>query len=200
MSDVAHFDRLAAVYDWLAPSASPDDVRAGFAYAERNVQTVLDLAGGTGRTAAAVPEYDVTVLDAAPGMLREARAKGLRVVQGDATRLPILDESFDAVVVTDALHHLDAPAAIRAASRVLRPGGVLVACDFDPRGVLGRALVTGEHLAGFESSFYAPGELAAVFEEAGLRSHGVRSGFGYALAGVKLGGARTTGSDEPVRE
>ncbi|WP_234402804.1 class I SAM-dependent methyltransferase [Halarchaeum acidiphilum] len=120
MSDVARFDRLAVVYDWFAPSASLGDVRAGLAYAERDVESVLDLAGGTGRTADALrersdanPDLDVTVLDAARGMLREARAKDLPVVRGDATRLPVADASVDAVVATDALHHLDAPAAIR---------------------------------------------------------------------------------------
>ncbi|WP_020221539.1 class I SAM-dependent methyltransferase, partial [Halarchaeum acidiphilum] len=135
MSDVARFDRLAVVYDWFAPSASLGDVRAGLAYAERDVESVLDLAGGTGRTADALrersdanPDLDVTVLDAARGMLREARAKDLPVVRGDATRLPVADASVDAVVATDALHHLDAPAAIREATRALRPGGVFVAC------------------------------------------------------------------------
>ncbi|QLC34307.1 class I SAM-dependent methyltransferase [Halarchaeum sp. CBA1220] len=184
MADVARFDRLAAVYDWFAGAIPRPDVASGFAYAERDVERVLDLAGGTGRTAAALPDYDVTVLDAAAGMLREARAKGLPVVRGDATRLPVATGSVDAVVVTDALHHLDAPAAIGEAARVLRPGGVLVACDYDPRGPLGRALVAAEHAAGFDSTFYARGELAAVLAGAGLDVHALEAGFAYALVGV----------------
>ena len=186
MSDVALFDRFASFYDRFATSTSNESIRAGFAYAERPVERVLDLAGGTGQTATSLEAYDVTVLDASLEMLRRARWKGFPVVCGDATRLPLPGGSFDGVVVTDALHHVgNARAAVREAARVLRPGGVLVAREFDPRGLRGRALVAGEHAIGFESAFFTPGTLAGAFADAGLRPHAVESGFEYALAGVR---------------
>jgi len=183
--DAATFDRIAPVYDRFALDAAPERIASGFAYADGPVERVLDLAGGTGRAAAALPDRDVTVVDAAPGMLARARAKGLPAVRGDATRLPFRDGAFDAVVVTDALHHLDAPAALDEAARVLRPGGVLVAGEFDPGTLRGRALVAAERLVGFDSAFYRPGELAALFAAAGLRPHALASGFSYALVGVR---------------
>jgi len=191
VSDVSHFDRVAAVYDWFAPTPSNAALRAGFSYARGPVESVLDVAGGTGRTAESLAEFDVTVLDASAGMLREAEAKGLAVVRGDATRLPVVDGAVDAVTVTDALHHVpDAEAAVSEAARVLRPGGVLVVREFDPRGLRGRVLVAAEHAVGFESQFFAPGELADAFVEAGLRPSVVESGFEYALVGRQ--------GDEPV--
>jgi len=191
VSDVSHFDRLSAVYDWFAPTPSVDALRAGFEYAHRPVTSVLDVAGGTGRTAASLAEFDVTVVDASAGMLREAESKGLPVVRGDATRLPVVDAAVDAVTVTDALHHVsDARAAVAEAARVVRPGGVLVVREFDPAGLRGRALVAAEHAVGFELRFFEPGELADAFVEVGLRPHVVESGFEYALVGLRR--------DEPV--
>jgi len=50
------------------------------------------------------------------------------VLQGDATRLPFSDGTFDRVVTSEVLEHIqDDVAAIAELTRVLRPGGVLAA-------------------------------------------------------------------------
>jgi SAM-dependent methyltransferase len=49
-------------------------------------------------------------------------------VQGDATRLPFGDGTFDRIVASEVLEHIpDDAAAIAELSRVLRPGGVIAA-------------------------------------------------------------------------
>lgn len=184
--DVTLFDRFASLYELAMPAADARRLESGLAFADGDVDRVLDVGGGTGRAAR---ELDgATVVDAAAGMLREAAARGIDGVQGDACRLPIRDGSVDAVTIVDALHHFpDATAAIAEAARVLRPGGVLVVREFDPSTRRGRALVAMEDLVGFDSTFYTPDGLAATMREAGLAVFYPEEGFGYTLAGVKRG-------------
>lgn len=198
--DVALFDRLARLYEFAMPAADPDVLARGLAYADGDVDRVLDVGGGTGRGAravgAAVRRSDADrgdgprslVLDAARGMLREAHATGLEVVQADAGALPVRDGSVDAVLVVDALHHFpSAERAVAEAARVLRPGGVLVIREFDPATLRGRALTSLERAVGFDSTFYPAGDLAALVEGAGLASVLPDRGFGYTVVGVKRG-------------
>lgn len=188
--DVRFFDRIAPLYDWLMPAADPDALAAGFARAERTVDRVLDVGGGSGRAAEAVPVEDRIVLDRSRGMLSRARDRDLDAVQGDAARLPVPDAAVDAVVIVDALHHFpDQTRALREAARVLRPGGVLVIREFDPRHPLGIALVAAERVMRMGSAFREPATLAADVADAGLDGEVVDSGFGYTVAGVAPGQA-----------
>ncbi len=51
-------------------------------------------------------------------------------VQGDATKIPLPDDSFDAVTCQTVLMHLERPLeALREMVRVLRPGGLLVCAE-----------------------------------------------------------------------
>lgn len=185
MHDVRYFDWFAPVYDLFVPAADRETIEAGFAVAERPVQRVLDVGGGTGRVARALDQSAV-VVDASAGMLRRAREDGLPVLRADAGALPVRDEAVDAVVVADALHHVqDQAAALEEAARVLRPGGVLVVRDFDPGTVRGRVLVAAEHLVGFHSRFLRPERLAEHVQAAGLQARVLDAGFGYTVAGVK---------------
>lgn len=184
--DVTLFDRFASLYELAMPAANAAKLEAGLAFGEGPFDRVLDVGGGTGRAAR---EFDgATVVDAAAGMLREARSHGVDGVQGDAGRLPVRSESVDAVTIVDALHHFpDAAAAVTEAARVLRPGGVLVIREFDPSTLRGKGLVAAERLVGFDSTFYTVDELATMLEQAGLVTFHPESGFAYTVAGVKRG-------------
>ena len=119
-------------------------------------------------------------------MLSRASARGTTAVRGDAGRLPIRDESVDAAVVLDALHHLpDQRAALAEAARVLRPGGVLVIREFDPATVRGQALVAAERLVGFGSTFRGPDEWASLVAEVGLSASVLDRGFAVSVVGKK---------------
>ena len=98
---------------------------------------VLELACGTGlisrRIAASVQSLEAT--DFSPEMIAEAKKKvnssRLHFSVQDATALPYAAESFDAVVIVNALHILPEPETVLAEiHRVLKPGGLLLAPTF----------------------------------------------------------------------
>lgn len=184
--DVAYFERFARQYERFMPSTDERALRAGLALADRDIERVVDVGGGTGRAVRTIDVPVRIVVDAANEMVREAQRVGLDGVRADGASLPFADESLDAVLIVDALHHVaDRTGALAEARRVLRPGGVLVCREFDRATLRGRALVVAEHLAGFDSEFFTPEELAAGVENAGLDAAVPSRGFGYTVAGVK---------------
>jgi len=143
---------------------------------------VLDLGCGSGTLAialAATPgSHRVTGIDGDPEILGMARAKPgaaeVEWVEGLADHLPFDGQSFDRVVTSLLLHHLDPPvkrAALAEARRVLRPGGRLHVADFgrsqDPvMRVLFAALQVQD---GFSNTADHPaGRLPGMMEDAGF--------------------------------
>ncbi|MFW5935175.1 MAG: class I SAM-dependent methyltransferase [Halolamina sp.] len=183
--DVRFFDRVARLYDVFMPPSGTDWATEAFAFADRPVERVLDLAGGTGRVSAALAdEYDPVVADASAGMLARARDRGLPTIRADAGRLSLRDDTVDAAVVVDAYHHLpDREAAIREATRVVAPGGVVVIRDFDPTTLPGRGIALGEALFGMDSEFVAADAAAQELTRAGLQSRVLDRGTVYTAIG-----------------
>jgi ubiquinone/menaquinone biosynthesis C-methylase UbiE len=130
------YDETAAAYATGNPSA---DARAAYEWpAVREVLSdvdglrVLDVGTGTGHYAAWLAERgaEVVGLDAAAGMLREARTRtdDPRFVRGDLRAvLPFPDAAFDLVVSQLVLDHVaDWDHVFAEFARLLRPGGSVV--------------------------------------------------------------------------
>lgn len=101
----------------------------------------LDVATGTGFTAVALAQAGgrVVAVDLTAPMLAETErlaaeaGTAVRVVRGDAAKLPFADASFDRLSCRRAAHHFDdVPAFLAEARRVLRPGGRLAIADMAP--------------------------------------------------------------------
>lgn len=185
--DVTYFEWMAPLFDLAHPGADADALHAGLALAKRDVSRVIDVGGGTGRATRAIQADERIVVDAAEGMVTRAHRHGLGAIRGDSTRLPVADESVDAVLIVDALHHFpDARSTIEEVARVLRSGGVVVIREFDPGTLRGRAVVGFEHLIGFDSTFYAPGELTGMATDAGMEATVSDQGFEFTVVARKV--------------
>lgn len=137
--DIAQmFDAVATRYDLL------NDLLTGFqvrrwrrltreALALSPGEKVLDLAGGTGTSAAQLPDVDVVVADLSVGMVREGRRRFPQVAftAADALALPFADGVFDAVTISYGIRNVvHTGQALTEMARVTKPGGRLVVCEF----------------------------------------------------------------------
>lgn len=138
---------------------------------------VLELACGTGQLsyplASRVRLWEAT--DFSPAMITEAKKKNnssrLHFSVQDATALPYAPGSFDAVVISNALHIMPYPEkALSEIRRILKPGGVLFAPTFVHGESTGfRLRVKLMELAGFHTYHkWNAEEFAAFIAAAGF--------------------------------
>ena len=121
-------------------------------------KTVLELASGTGLVAKHIVNAaaHIEATDASAEMIAEAKQDNRSVklyfsVQ-DMFRLPYADESFDVVIVSNALHIVPQPEnALAEIKRVLKDDGVLIAPTFTHAGnsFFGKVKAFFMKLAGF---------------------------------------------------
>lgn len=92
-------------------------------------------AGGGNTRVLARSGWEAAALEYGPEGTEVARERGIPVLRGDATRLPVGDDSLDLVVAFDVLEHLvDDLGCVTEVRRVLRADGTfLVAVPCDPR-------------------------------------------------------------------
>jgi SAM-dependent methyltransferase len=147
-----HFQEIAADYgDQLSPHVWSHLLQRKVGMMAEALEKVsasvpvgLDLGCGLGRHCREVARRGARIvgLDAAHGLLRQARAAGVDVAMGDALQLPFADETFDLVFTIGVLHHLEGPGAQEAAvgevARVLKQSGVFVVHETNPRNPLFR--------------------------------------------------------------
>jgi demethylmenaquinone methyltransferase/2-methoxy-6-polyprenyl-1,4-benzoquinol methylase len=142
------FDAIAPRYDLLnhVLSAGLDRrwrVRAIDALSLPDGARLLDLCTGTGDLAitavARLPRATVIGVDFAAAMLRRAAFKlgaqaltsSVRLVRGDATRIPLADSACDGATVGFGIRNVADPhLALAEMARVLRPGGRLAILEF----------------------------------------------------------------------
>lgn len=148
---------------------------------------VLELACGTGllsvQLAGSVKMLEAT--DFSKEMIRHAKSKTyssrLHFSVQDATALPYAPETFDAVVISNALHIMPNPErALSEIRRVLKPDGILIAPTFTAANSLGgRLRIRIMELSGFRVFHkWTPEDYLAFLKENGfiIRNSEVLSG------------------------
>jgi ubiquinone/menaquinone biosynthesis C-methylase UbiE len=107
--------------------------------------SVLEIGTGKGRFLLKLARYAeaVTTVDIAPEEQQCARLNAryagledkIQFVLQDAARLPWPDQTFDAVVTMNAMHHIPHfRQVLEEMLRVVKPGGKLLLSDLSPRG------------------------------------------------------------------
>lgn len=201
----AGHDRLLPFYDPLNWLLRSDRHRAWLVESAgiRPGDRVLDLGCGTGALTLVLarrhPEAAIHAIDPDPKALARARAKaaqaGLAVAfeQGFADALPYPDASFEHVVSSLVIHHLEPAqkdAAFREVARVLAPGGALHVLDFGPpSGALARALTHLFH-RGESMADQLVGRLPERMRRGGLADAAERGRRMTALGSLSLYAAR----------
>lgn len=144
-------------------------------------KTVLDLGAGTGKFLPSLKESGARVVAVEPvAAMREelARRHGdVEVLAGTADRIPLADESVDAVVCAQAFHWFATREALAEIRRVLVPGGVLGLIwnvrDTSVPWVPELSRIIDPFEAG--TPRYASGEWRRVFPAEGFEAIGERS-------------------------
>ena len=104
---------------------------------------ILDLATGTGRTLqqlrSAFPKSELTGLDLSASYLKQASKylnnsnnELVQLINGNAEKVPLLDQSFHAITCVFLIHELPGEArdnVIKECFRLLKPNGVLILAD-----------------------------------------------------------------------
>jgi len=107
---------------------------AALTFAEVPVGTVVDIGGGTARSRSMWPtEWTYYSIDPDARVLEvEPTERPIERLVGDASALPLPDNSADVVLMQCVSHHLDDsiwPASLAEANRVLKPGGSFIFLD-----------------------------------------------------------------------
>jgi SAM-dependent methyltransferase len=136
--------------------------------------TLVDIGAGTGQFASAFSDWfglSVVAVEPSAAMRDQIpRTPAIRVVEGDATALPLPDESADAAWLSLVIHHVpDLEAAAREIRRVLRPGApVLIRQGFSANDGIEIVRWFPETARTIET-FPSLEETCEVFAAAGLR-------------------------------
>jgi len=128
-ADEANLAARKAIY---ANADGPDAREILFqAIAELEPRRVLEVGGGEGELAERIVRElgaELAFVDQSERMVEIARGRGLDAQVGDVQALPFADAGFDCAVAAWMLYHVqDLEQAIAELTRVLEPGGHLVA-------------------------------------------------------------------------
>lgn len=165
-----HFDVIAPVYARVTYS-SLDKMRELAALPVKG--RLLDVGGGTGRVASALRGLvdEVVIADVSMGMLKRTLPATLRPVCCFSESLPFPSDSFERIIMVDALHHVvHQPATADEMFRVLKPGGRIIIEEPDIRSFGVKLIALAEKLLLMRSRFLSPQQIADLFKNATIRA------------------------------
>ncbi len=164
------FGFIAPFYDYFLGSRFRPDLAKLLKLPTKGF--LLDAGGGTGRVSAHFQflAKKVVVCDLSFPMLLQAIHKGSIIsLQTCAERLPFKDNSFDRILVVDALHHFyDQRQAIGEMIRVLKPRGRMVIEEPDINLFAVKMVALAERFLKMKSRFLSKSEIIRIISDHGL--------------------------------
>jgi SAM-dependent methyltransferase len=159
----------------------------------RRPGTALDVgaAGGGNTRVLQAAGWQAAALEYGDEGARVCAERGIPVLRGDATRLPLAGESLDLVVAYDVLEHIeDDAAAAKGVFQLLKPGGLfLVAVPADMK------LWSAHDVAVNHVRRYSRSQLLGLLMGAGFEIEDARSWMVLLRPAVRLRRRSSTGSD-----
>lgn len=182
------FNHLGWIFKTFGPVIYPHSVRVSlcdFLKPLKPHATILDVGGGTGVMCELAyvcrDDLDFTVVDPAVGMLKHAK-EYVKTHKASAEALPFEDNSFDMILMGEALHHFnDIDLALKETARVLKKRGILFIYDFDVNTFRGKSICTVEKLLGEPGNFFEPDALGIVLESYGFSTGYKQHGWRYTM-------------------
>jgi demethylmenaquinone methyltransferase/2-methoxy-6-polyprenyl-1,4-benzoquinol methylase len=165
-----HFSLIAPVYA-RATYSSLDSLRKFADLPTRG--RLLDVGGGTGRVASAIRDLvdEVVIADVSIGMLQQAPRTTLQPVCAFSESLPFPSDSFERILMVDALHHVvDQPSTADEMFRLLKPGGRIIIEEPDIRSFGVKLIALAEKLLLMRSHFLSPQQIAGLFKNATIHT------------------------------
>lgn len=172
------FNHLGILFNTFGSFIYPKSVRKALCISLKPLPSnakVIDIGAGTGVLSEfgyqCRDDLNFVAVDPAEGMLKYAKAY-IHTHTATAEELPFDDNSFDAALMGEALHHYrDVDEALKETVRVLKKDAKLFIYDFDVSTFRGKSICRGEKLLGEPSNFFAPEELQNKLESYGFSVH-----------------------------
>jgi ubiquinone/menaquinone biosynthesis C-methylase UbiE len=167
MPSFDHFNFIAPIYDRLIKPKPPMDLLEHLDLSSDSL--VLDVGGGTGRIAQGLIEHagHVLVADYSFKMATIASRKtNISAIVTPGENLPYFADTFDAVIMVDALHHVfDQKTCLTELFRVTKPGGRLVVEEPDIRTFFVKLIALAEKILGMRSHFLTGERIAGLLSD-----------------------------------
>jgi demethylmenaquinone methyltransferase/2-methoxy-6-polyprenyl-1,4-benzoquinol methylase len=162
-----HFSVLAPVYEKYISPIVPEKL---ISLANLPVHgKILDVGGGTGRVSQFLSPYAdlVFLADQSYPMTQESGKKvSLIPVCTESESLPFPSNTFDRIIMVDALHHVNQQEhTLNELWRITKPGGILIIEEPDIHTLYVKLIALAEKLALMRSHFLAPETIANHFRK-----------------------------------
>lgn len=165
------FDFLSPIYDILIRGTPPSVLIDLLEL--RGSERILEIGAGTGRTVIEISKLagSLWLLDPSIAMLRVSKSKvpKAKFIHGYAEDLPFPNSFFDRILAVDSLHHWDdQKSGINEVFRTLKPNGIFVLIEFDPKTPKGHYIKSMERILRMGSHFFTPREIRDILTLKGL--------------------------------